>query len=203
MKYIYKLNLTRIVFLCIFSAVCYHIWYAHLNYRFSSISENKVYKSGLIPPNKLESYLTKHKIKTVVNLLHPSIQDELNPATQNEIEQEITAIKRFNKKNNTSIAHINIQSDQVPTQKNIDEFLQLLDNKDNYPVLIHCYHGVGRAELYSALYRIEYEQWDNSDARNKARLIVAGLGYESSFADSKPKGQFLLTYVPRWKDKIN
>jgi protein tyrosine/serine phosphatase len=32
-----------------------------------------------------------------------------------------------------------------------------MDNKDNYPVLIHCYHGTGRAEMYSALYRIEYE----------------------------------------------
>jgi protein tyrosine/serine phosphatase len=32
-----------------------------------------------------------------------------------------------------------------------------MDNSDNYPVLIHCYHGTGRAEMYSALYRIEYE----------------------------------------------
>jgi protein tyrosine/serine phosphatase len=27
-----------------------------------------------------------------------------------------------------------------------------MDNSDNYPVLIHCYHGTGRAEMYSALY---------------------------------------------------
>jgi predicted protein tyrosine phosphatase len=24
-----------------------------------------------------------------------------------------------------------------------------MDNSDNYPVLIHCYHGTGRAEMYS------------------------------------------------------
>jgi hypothetical protein len=40
-----------------------------------------------------------------------------------------------------------------------------MDNKDNYPVLIHCYHGTGRAEMYSALYRIEYENFTNEDAR--------------------------------------
>jgi protein tyrosine/serine phosphatase len=28
-----------------------------------------------------------------------------------------------------------------------------MDNSDNYPVLIHCYHGTGRAEMYSALYQ--------------------------------------------------
>jgi protein tyrosine phosphatase len=36
-----------------------------------------------------------------------------------------------------------------------------MDNSDNYPVLIHCYHGTGRAEMYSALYRIEYEKFTN------------------------------------------
>jgi predicted protein tyrosine phosphatase len=46
-----------------------------------------------------------------------------------------------------------------------------MDNKDNYPVLIHCYHGTGRAEMYS-LYRIEYESFTNEDARMGVRTLV-------------------------------
>ena len=74
-----------------------------------------------------------------------------------------------------------------------------MDNKDNYPVLIHCYHGVGRAEMYSALYRIEYEGWSNEDARNAVRTFIKW----SSFDDGKPKGEYLKTYKSRkQKDSI-
>jgi protein tyrosine phosphatase (PTP) superfamily phosphohydrolase (DUF442 family) len=54
---------------------------------------------------------------------------------------------------------------QVPNKENIKTFTKIMDNSDNYPVLIHCYHGTGRAEMYSALYRIEYEKFTNEAAR--------------------------------------
>jgi protein tyrosine/serine phosphatase len=47
-----------------------------------------------------------------------------------------------------------------------------MDNSDNYPVLIHCYHGTGRAEMYSALYRIEYEKFTNEAARQGVRTLL-------------------------------
>jgi hypothetical protein len=45
-----------------------------------------------------------------------------------------------------------------------------MDNSDNYPVLIHCF-GTGRAEMYSALYRIEYEKFTNEAARQGENTI--------------------------------
>jgi predicted protein tyrosine phosphatase len=68
-----------------------------------------------------------------------------------------------------------------------------MDNPDNYPVLIHCYHGAGRAHLFSALYRIEYEDMSNEDARNKTRFFLKG----SSFDEGTPKGEFLKNYKKR------
>jgi protein tyrosine/serine phosphatase len=41
----------------------------------------------------------------------------------------------------------------VPKQRKHKNFYKNKYNSDNYPVLIHCYHGTGRAEMYSALYR--------------------------------------------------
>jgi protein-tyrosine phosphatase len=65
-----------------------------------------------------------------------------------------------------------------------------MDNKDNYPVLIHCYHGTGRAEMYSALYRIEYENFSNESARNGVRAFIKW----SSFDYGTPKGEYLKAY---------
>ena len=177
--------------------VGYYVWYVHFNYRFGEISEGKVYKSGLIDPNKLESYLLKHNIKTVVDLLDPGVQDDLNPAKQAEINAEESAINDINTKYSLNIQHVNIPSGQVPTKDTLEKFYKVLDDKSNYPVLIHCYHGTGRAQIYSAIYRLEYENWKNEDARDKTRFMVEGFGYRSSFADGKEKGDFLINYKPR------
>lgn len=174
-----------------------YVWQVHFNYRFEEISHNKVYKSALIAPDKLESFLVKNNIKTVVDLLDPGVQDRLNPAKQIQIDEEDKAIKAINKKNNLNIQHVNIASGQVPTKETLRKFFEVLDKEESYPILIHCYHGTGRAQMYSALYRIEYENWSNADARAKTRVVVEGLGYRSSFSDGKVKGDFLMNYQPR------
>ena len=68
-----------------------------------------------------------------------------------------------------------------------------MDDSSNYPVLIHCYHGVGRAQMFSALYRIEYEGWTNQEAREQTRLLLKG----SSFDEGAPKGDYLINYKSR------
>lgn len=178
----------------------YYVWYVHFNYRFEPITEGKVYKSALIKnEHTMEKLLVEHKINTVIDLLNPGVQDRLDPAQQKEIDTEDKYIKEINAKNNLQIKHVNIPSGQVPTPKNLKKFFEVLDNNASYPVLIHCYHGMGRAPLYSALYRIEYEGWSNADARAKTRVIVEGFGYHSSFADGKEKGDYLMHYKPRDK----
>lgn len=195
MKNIFKLlGVVLLVF------AVYYVWHVNFNYRFEEISQDKVYKSGLIKnKNTMERLLVDHKIKTVIDLLDPGVQDRLNPAKQQEIDTEERYISEINKKNNLNIKHVNIPSGQVPTQKTLKKFFEVLDDKSNYPVLIHCYHGTGRAQMYSALYRIEYENWSNKDARAKTRVIVEGFGYHSSFSDGKEKGDYLMHYKHREK----
>ncbi len=176
----------------------YYVWHVHFNYRFEEISKNKVYKSALIKDlEKMDDLLVSNNIKTVIDLLDPGVQDALNPAKQKEIDTEDRYIKEINKRHNLNIKHVNIPSGQVPSEKTLKKFFKILDDKSNYPVLIHCYHGTGRAQIYSALYRVEYEKWKNEDARAKTRFIVEGFGYRSSFSDGKEKGNFLMNYKPR------
>lgn len=172
--------------------VAWYVWFVHINYRFETISDEKVYKSAAIPPEKIDDFIIDHNIRTVIDLRDPGVQDKLNPAKQEEIDAEAEAIAKLD-----GVRHINIASRQVPTSETLNQFFDILDDKDSYPVLIHCHHGTGRAEIYSALYRIEYENWSNESARDRTRPVVEFSGYRSSFADGEPKGDFIMNYKPR------
>ncbi len=166
-----------------------YVYDMNINHNFETITEGKVYKSGVIPPNEIADYVKKYKIKSIVDLRFPGTQDLVNNP---EIPAELTAEKEAVSKI-AGVNYFNNGSDQVPAQKNLDVFFKIMDNKDNYPVLIHCYHGIGRAEMYSAIYRIEYENFTNEQARSGVRTIVKW----SSFDDGKPKGEYLKAYKSR------
>ena len=166
-----------------------YVYDMNINHNFETITEGKVYKSGVIPPKEIADYVKKYNIKSIVDLRYPGTQDLVNNP---EIPAELTAEKEAVAKIK-GVNYFNNGSDQVPKQKNLDAFFKIMDNKDNYPVLIHCYHGTGRAELYSAIYRIEYENFSNESARNNVRTFVKF----SSFDDGKPKGEYLKAYKSR------
>jgi protein tyrosine phosphatase (PTP) superfamily phosphohydrolase (DUF442 family) len=175
------------------AAGAYKIYDVYFNYRFMPISEGKVYKSGVIPPDKIKDYVEKYKIKSIVDLRGPVTQDKINnPESWTEINEEKEATAQI-----PGLNYYNIPSEQVPKKENLNKFYKVIDNPDNYPILIHCYHGIGRAQVYSAVYRIEKEGFSNDDARNKAAFPVKF----SSFDHGTPKGEFLKSYVAR-KDSI-
>jgi protein tyrosine/serine phosphatase len=170
-----------------------YVYDMHINHNFETITEGKVYKSGVIPPNEIADYVKKYKIKSIVDLRFPGTGDLVNnPEIPKELTAEKLAIEKI-----PGVNYFNDGSDQVPKKENLDMFFKIMDNKDNYPVLIHCYHGVGRAEMYSAIYRIEYEGWDKDKARTSTRFLTKW----SSFDLGKPKGDFLHSYVSR-KDSL-
>jgi len=168
---------------------CKQIYDMNINHNFETITDGKVYKSGVIPPDELESYVAKYHIKSIVDLRFPGTTDLTNnPEIPAELTAEQNAIAKIK-----GVNYFNNGSDQVPKQENLDRFFKIMDNKDNYPVLVHCYHGIGRAEMYSALYRIEYENFTNEAARQGVRAIVKF----SSFDDGTPKGEYLKSYKSR------
>lgn len=178
-----------IVFGMVLIGVGKYVYDMNINHNFETITEGKVYKSGVIPPDEIKDYVQKYHIKSIVDLRFPGTADLVNNP---EIPEELTAEKEAVAKI-PGVNYFNNGSDQVPNQKNLDTFFQIMDNPDNYPVLIHCYHGVGRAEMYSALYRIEYEGFTNEQARQGVRSIIKF----SSFDDGTPKGEYLKAYKKR------
>ena len=178
-----------LVLAVIFVLVGKYVYDMNINHNFETITEGKVYKSGVIPPNEIDSYVKKYHIKSIVDLRFPGTGDDVNnPEIPSELTAEKDAVAKIK-----GVTYFNNGSDQVPAQKNLDVFFKIMDNPENYPVLIHCYHGVGRAEMYSALYRIEYEGWDKDKARTSTRFLTKW----SSFDLGTPKGDFLHNYSSR------
>jgi len=182
-------KITILLFVIVLLGASKYVYDIHFNYNFKEISKNKVYKSGVIPPEKIAGYIEDHQLKSVIDLRFPHTKDKINnPEIPEELTAEKLAVEQL-----VGVNYFNLGTDQVPTQDTVDEFLEIMDDPSNYPVLIHCYHGVGRAQMFSALYRIEYEGWTNQEAREKTRLLLKG----SSFDDGASKGDYLINYKPR------
>lgn len=184
-----KKKIIGLIILAVLLGVGKYVYDMNINHNFETITENKVYKSGVIPPDEIADYVAKYNIKSVVDLRFPGTGDYVNnPEIPAELTAEKVAVSKIK-----GVNYFNNGSDQVPTQKNLDYFFTIMDNPDNYPVLLHCYHGVGRAEMYSAIYRIEYENMNPDEARTSTRFLTKW----SSFDLGKPKGDYLHNYKSR------
>ena len=156
---------------------CDYVYWAKVNHKFTTVTEGRVYRSAAMPPEVLQEMIQDHDIKTVIDLRTIYHQDDID--TEHRM---VTSVGR---------RHIHLPSKQVPEDDTVRDFLNILDNPDVYPVLIHCYHGEGRAVLFSAIYRIEYEGWDNERARRATRFIT----WRSSFSADAEKGRFVAGYT--------
>jgi len=159
----------------------------HVNHRLGTVTSGSVYKSGTMPPRRMAEVARELGLKTVIDL-RTSVegQDSTNTTPLVAINAEAAALKAV------GVRHISLPTPQVPSGATVDRFLRLMADPANLPTLIHCYHGIGRTEVFVALYRMEFEGWSNERARSATRFILAG----SSFSDSAEKGVFLINYQP-------
>ena len=178
------------VLIVVIAIACFiRFYYSQVRHRFSTVIKGKVYRSGTIPPHRIERFMKKHGIQTVIDLRTPTKDHPLNPGTQAEIDEEHEVLTRL------GLTHINIPSQQRPRKESIDRFLKVLDAPDlKWPILIHCYHGRGRASLFTAFYLMEYEGWGNDHARRSLRIVITP---GSTFSKKGSKGKIISRYQKR------
>jgi protein tyrosine/serine phosphatase len=51
-----------------------------------------------------------------------------------------------------------------PVEEGVKRFLEVMADRRNYPVLVHCCAGTHRTGAYCAIYRMEFEGWSNARA---------------------------------------
>jgi protein tyrosine phosphatase (PTP) superfamily phosphohydrolase (DUF442 family) len=91
----------------------------------------------------------------------------LNLEKIREVQAENNTVAKTN-----GINYFSNPIEQVQKKEKIETFAKIMDNSDNYSVLIYRQHGTGRAEIYSGLYRIEYEKFTNEAARQGVRTLL-------------------------------
>lgn len=148
--------------------------------RFVTIEKGHFYRAGAMAHARLLRVCRRHGIRTVIDFREE--QDLTNA--------EARALAGID------VRHVGISSGQVPTPETVAQFLAVTDDKGNYPILVHCNHGVGRAGVYTAIYRMEYDGWPAGRANSEARLLS---GFDS-FGKRSAKTEFLANYKPRARD---
>lgn len=80
----------------------------------------------------------------------------------------------------------------------IEQFLALMDNPDNYPVLIHCRAGLHRTGCMVAIYRMEYDHWSMEQALWE--LKAHGFGEYVSTKANDYIDQYVVRYHSRGQE---
>ena len=164
------------------SSAAYYYW-VHVNHRFMTITEGRVYKSAEMSPAELKDKVRQYGIHTVIDLRHPGSWTDAERQAMQEV----------------GVRYFSIPSHQVPAPDVVNRFLAVMDetmaNPEYQAVLIHCKDGTGRSPLFSSLYRVEYEGWSSEAARNRI-YWETGMG---NFASDSRKGRYIHGYVPRSK----
>ncbi len=127
---------------------------------FKMVHKDVLYRSGQMSISGLKSVIRDFGINTVISLRDAPHRGEPAPDLKEE---------RFCEKEGLRYCRISPQvwSDvegHIPAQEGVDKFLAIMDDPSNYPVLIHCFGGIHRSGAFTAIYRMEYEGWNNADA---------------------------------------
>ncbi|MBN1913722.1 MAG: dual specificity protein phosphatase family protein [Candidatus Omnitrophica bacterium] len=71
---------------------------------------------------------------------------------------------------------IPMDASKLQPLETIDRCLEIISNKENHPVFVHCQAGKDRTGLIFAAYRIQYDSWDPEDALSE----MLSYGYDRS-----------------------
>src|SRR5260370_1402826 len=127
---------------------------------FHQVREGRLYRSGQMSLFGLKNVIHDYGIKTVVTLRDAVYLGDPPP---DEAEEKYCQDQEIN--------YVRIPprswwapAGQIPADEGIRQFLEVMDNPNNCPVLVHCFGGIHRAGAFTAIYRMEYEHWSNAGA---------------------------------------
>jgi tyrosine-protein phosphatase SIW14 len=178
----------------------YRAQYVHAK-RFREVDPGKIYRSGQMTANGFRENVERFGIKTVVNLQHeqpdPLLADDWL-GTPHIRESEVCR--------ELGVKYILMTPDVLPPGNTVEteppvvkDWLALLDDERNYPILLHCKAGLHRTGRLTAIYRMEYHGWSPGEALRELR--ANGYGYVSSSERDEFVIQFIQNYKPRGKAK--
>ncbi|MGL4419462.1 MAG: fused DSP-PTPase phosphatase/NAD kinase-like protein [Gemmataceae bacterium] len=155
--------------------------------RFREVTRGKFYRSGQFTASGLKDMVRDYKIKSVINLQEenadPFMPEEFltKPyVRESELCQQL-GVRYYALFGGQDVS--DAEANQGLRAGVIDEYLKILDDPKNYPVLIHCKAGLHRTGRLTAIYRLEYENWTMAAAMQELRANGYGT-FMASEADA-------------------
>jgi tyrosine-protein phosphatase SIW14 len=162
----------------------------HALRHFRVVEEGILYRSGQLTLDGLKRLIHDRGIKTVITL-----RDAAQPGQPPPDREE----EQYCRAQELNYLRITPQpwwgSDgSVPAARGVKQFVEVLRDPANYPVLVHCFAGIHRTGAYCAVYRMEFHHWDN--ARAIAEVVAQGY---VNLNDEMDLLSFLENYRPAWR----
>ncbi len=159
-RYLSYLLATAIAVLLIAGPVGYS-WYWQGQIRnFRTVRDGVLYRSGQLSLDGLKRIIHDYGIRTVITLRDAALPGNPPPDQAEETYCRSEEINYVRIPPRTWWA----ADGSVPAEKGIRQFLRVMDDPRNYPVLIHCFAGIHRSGAFCAVYRMEYQDWTNAQA---------------------------------------
>ncbi len=117
---------------------------ARLAYNFGTIEPGRIYRSAQPSPFFLHWLRSGPEIRTLINLRGDTPGWESAFAARHEMRLFV----------------FDLSASRPPTQRDVERFLSILRDQQNYPLLVHCRNGVDRTGYMLALYRVQQAGWD-------------------------------------------
>ncbi len=152
---------------------------------FRIVRDGVLYRSARLTLPGLKRAVNDYGIRTVISLRDADASDRAEEEYCRK--EEITFVR-------LPPRHWDTSNGPAEAEVNVRQFLDLLDDPDNYPILVHCFAGIHRTGAYIAIYRMEQDHWTN----DQAIAELEALGYEN-LPDELDVLGYLKEYRPTWK----
>ncbi len=175
----------------------YHRYRLTTAKRLREVEPGKFYRSGQMTAAGLADTIARLKIRTIVNVQNEFPDPDLRRGFLDwHTESERELCERL------GVHYVWIAPDLISRRKvadehpqAIDEFLALMDDPANYPVLLHCKAGLNRTGCLAAVYRLEYQGWTKAEAMDELKDL--GFGDSACTAANDYIEQYVLAYRRR------
>ncbi len=145
--------------------------------RLRVVTDGRVYRSGQMTADGFRQAIRRYGIKTVINLQDDDTStagDERDPTLPRSPFDRTKALESEVVKA-TGAEYIQFDGNALNTDgtdgraKLVDDFLAVMDDEANYPVLYHCKAGLHRTGWITAVYRMEYEKRSRADVLDELK----------------------------------
>jgi len=140
------------------AAVAFTVWLRG-GYHLRTVQEGVLYRDGAKSLSQLSRDIETTHTKTVVSLVDP---DEQSDPNKPQFAQEQAAVESHGAK----LQRIEVKLGGWPTTDDIRRFIDIVNEKQNQPVLVHCAQGVRRTAMFVAAYQMSVLGYDKQRAKD-------------------------------------